>query len=76
MYVILILLVLPSITISNTTWLGAVSVNQNTSILYPNSHDGNNTFGFAPFCPAGYCKPAGQIGFSTLILNLNRYSGL
>ena len=46
-----------SITIPNTTWLGVVSVNQNTSILYPASHDGNNTFGFAPVCPTGYCKP-------------------
>ena len=46
-----------SITIPNTTWLGVVSVNQNTSILYPSSHDGNTTFGFAPVCPTGYCKP-------------------
>ena len=46
-----------SITIPNTTWLGVVLVNQNTSILYPSSHDGNNTFGFAPVCPTGYCKP-------------------
>ena len=46
-----------SITIPNTTWLGVVSVNQNASILYPNSHDGNKTFGFAPVCPTGYCKP-------------------
>ena len=46
-----------SITIPNTTWLGVVSVNQNTSILYTNSHDGNKTFGFAPVCPTGYCKP-------------------
>ena len=46
-----------SITIPNTTWLGVVSVNQNTSILYPSSHDGNTTFGFSPVCPTGYCKP-------------------
>ena len=46
-----------SITISNTTWLGVVSVNQNTSILYPSSHNGKTTFGFAPVCPTGYCKP-------------------
>ena len=46
-----------SITIPNTTWLGVVSINQNTSILYPSSHDGNTTFGFALVCPTGYCKP-------------------
>ena len=46
-----------SITIPNTTWLGVVSVNQNVSILYPSSHDGNATFGYAPVCPTGYCKP-------------------
>ena len=46
-----------SITIPNTTWLGIVSVNQNTSIFYPSSNDDNNTFGFAPVCPTGYCKP-------------------
>ena len=46
-----------SITIPNTTWLGVVSVNQNTSILYPSSHNGKTTFGFAPVCPTGYCKP-------------------
>ena len=45
-----------SITIPNTTWLGVVTVNQNTSILYPSSHDGNNIFGFALVCPTGYCK--------------------
>ena len=45
-----------SITIPNTTWLGVVTVNQNTSILYPSSHDGNNTFGFTLVCPTGYCK--------------------
>ena len=45
-----------SITIPHTTWLGVVTVNQNTSILYPSSCDGNNTFGFAPVCPTGYCK--------------------
>jgi len=32
--------------------------NQNTSILYPSSpKDTNVTFGFAPVCPTGYCKP-------------------
>ena len=46
-----------SITIPNTTWLGIVSANQNTSILYPSSHNGNTIFGFAPVCPTGYCKP-------------------
>ena len=46
-----------SITIPNTTWLGVVSLDRNISILYPSPHDGNNTFGFAPVCPTGYCKP-------------------
>ena len=46
-----------SITIPNTTWLGVVSINENTYILYPSFHDGNTTFGFAPVCPTGYCKP-------------------
>ena len=45
-----------SITIPNTTWLGVVSVGQDISILYPSSNDGNNTFGFAPVCPTGYCQ--------------------
>ena len=31
--------------------------NQNTSFLYPFSLDTSGTFGFAPVCPTGYCKP-------------------
>ena len=46
-----------SITIPNTTWLGVVFVNQNTSTLLPFPPNINGTFGFAPVCPTGYCKP-------------------
>ena len=46
-----------SITIPNTTWLGKVVVDKNTSTLLPFAPDINGTFGFAPVCPTGYCKP-------------------
>ena len=46
-----------SITIPNTTWLGKVVVDNNTSILLPFAPNINGTFGFAPVCPTGYCRP-------------------
>ena len=46
-----------SITIPHTTWLGKVVVDRNTSILLPFAPNINGTFGFAPVCPTGYCKP-------------------
>ena len=45
-----------SITIPNTTWLGKVVVDKNTSTLLPFAPNINGTFGFAPVCPSGYCK--------------------
>ena len=46
-----------SITIPNTTWLGKILVDKNTSTLLPFPPNINGTFGFAPVCPTGYCKP-------------------
>ena len=46
-----------SITIPLNTWLGKVVVDKNTSTLFPFAPDINGTFGFAPVCPTGYCKP-------------------
>ena len=46
-----------SITIPLNTWLGKVIVDKNTSTLLPFAPNINGTFGFAPVCPSGYCKP-------------------
>ena len=46
-----------SVTIPLNTWLGKVVVDKNTSTLLPFAPNINGTFGFAPVCPTGYCKP-------------------
>ena len=46
-----------SVTIPLNTWLGKVVVDKNTSTLLPCDPNINGTFGFAPVCPTGYCKP-------------------
>ena len=46
-----------SVTIPLNTWLGKVIVDKNTYTLLPFAPNVNGTFGFAPVCPTGYCKP-------------------
>ena len=46
-----------SVIISLNTWLGILMKDENTTTLTPLSSYNDSTFGFAPVCPTGYCKP-------------------